>query len=111
MHKKCAQISEKQYKSIKNQETEYLFDCKKCNHMEEMPFFGEEYLEETPPKLDYEFTEDVADFTDFNVFKQSGLHFIHLNINTILPKIDELRLLALRSNAAVIGISESKIDE
>ena len=34
-----------------------------------MPFFGEEYLEETPPKLDYEFTEDVADFTDFNVFK------------------------------------------
>jgi len=45
------------------------------------------------------------------VFEQHGLHFIHLNINSILSKIDELRLIALKSNAAVIGITESKLDE
>ena len=45
------------------------------------------------------------------MFKQRGLHFIHLNINSLLPKIDELRLIALETKAAIIGISESKIDD
>ena len=41
-------------------------------------------------------------------FKERGLHFIHLNINSILPKIDELRLIAKKkSNAAVIGLTET----
>ena len=26
---------------------------------------------------------------DWDVFKKRGVHFIHININTILPKIDE----------------------
>ena len=54
---------------------------------------------------------DFNDFNDFKVFAKSGLHFIHLNINSILPKIDELRLIAHKSHAAVIGITESKIDD
>ena len=40
-----------------------------------------------------------------------GLHFIHLNVNSLLPKIEELRNIAKLSNAAVIGISESKLDD
>ena len=39
-----------------------------------------------------------------------GLHLIHLNINSLLTKIDELRNIAKRTKAAVIGISESKLD-
>ena len=35
---------------------------------------------------------------------------MHLNINILLPKIDELRHMARFSNAAVIGISVSKFD-
>ena len=50
------------------------------------------------------------DSNDWNVFKSKGLHLIHLNINS-LPKIDELRYIADSSNAAVIWISESKLDE
>ena len=46
-----------------------------------------------------------------SVFNLRGLHFIHLNINSLLPKIDELRNIAKLSNAAVIGISESKLDD
>ena len=42
--------------------------------------------------------------------KQRGLHFIHLNINSFLSKIEELHLIAKSTNAAVIGISESKLD-
>ena len=43
-------------------------------------------------------------------FKKRGMHFIHININSLLPKIDELRNIATETNAAVIGITESKLD-
>ena len=46
----------------------------------------------------------------FEVFTGKALHFIHLNINILLPKIDELRYIDKNSNAAVIGISETKLD-
>ena len=36
---------------------------------------------------------------------------MHLNINSLLPKTDELRHMANLSNAAVIGICESKLDK
>ena len=38
------------------------------------------------------------------------MHFIHLNINSILPKIDEIRYIAKLTNATVIGLSETKLD-
>ena len=47
----------------------------------------------------------------WNIFKARGLHFIHLNINSLLPKIEELRFIAKSTNATIIGINESKIDE
>ena len=44
-------------------------------------------------------------------FEKSGLHFVHININSLLPKIDEIRSIAYNTNAAIIGITESKLDE
>ena len=46
----------------------------------------------------------------FEVFTRNVLHFIHLNINSLVPKIDELRYIAKNSSSAVIGISKSKLD-
>ena len=48
---------------------------------------------------------------EWNVFKPKRLHLIHLNIKSHVSKIDELRHKANSSNAAVIGITESKLDE
>ena len=48
---------------------------------------------------------------EWSAFNSRGLHFIHLSVNSFLPKIDELRNIAKLSNAAVIGISESKLDD
>ena len=46
---------------------------------------------------------------DFEVFNNKGLHFMHLNINSLLnDKIDKLSYIARSSNAAVIGITETK---
>ena len=51
------------------------------------------------------------DSNEWDCFKSKGLHLNHLNINSLLQKIDELRYIANSSNAAVIGISKSKLDE
>ena len=47
---------------------------------------------------------------EWNVFKNKGLDFIHLNINSLPLKIEQLCSIAKSSNAAVTGICESKID-
>ena len=39
---------------------------------------------------------------EWNIFKSRGLHFIHLNINSLLPKIEKLRIIAKSTNAAII---------
>ena len=45
----------------------------------------------------------------FEAFNNKGLHLIHLHINSLLPKIDELCNIGKCSNAAVIGITETKL--
>ena len=51
----------------------------------------------------------ILNTTEWDIFKTKGLHLMHLNINSLLPKIDELRPMARISNTAVIGICESKL--
>ena len=45
--------------------------------------------------------------SEWTVFNLRGLHFIHLNVNSLSSKIDKLRNIAKLSNAAVTGISQS----
>ena len=45
-----------------------------------------------------------------NVFKNRVLHFGHLNINSILPKIKQLKSLLINSNPSVLRITETKLD-
>ena len=47
----------------------------------------------------------------FQNFRKRGMHFTHININSILPKIDELRLIASEIKCVAISISETKLDE
>ena len=58
-----------------------------------------------PNRTNHQLTEDLK------VFKNRGLHFIHLNINSLLSKIDELREIVKASNVTVLGITESKLDD
>ena len=50
------------------------------------------------------------DNSKWKIFKKKGLYILHLNIKSLLPKIDELRLIAKQSNAFITGASESKLD-
>ena len=53
----------------------------------------------------------ILNTMEWNIFKTKGVHLMLLNINSLLPKVDELRHMARLSNAAVIGICESKSDK
>ena len=44
------------------------------------------------------------------LLKTRGLHFCHLNINSLLSKIDELRDIINYIRPAILGITESKLD-
>ena len=46
---------------------------------------------------------------EWNVFRSKGIHLIHLNVNSLLPNIDEICYRAERTKAPVIGITESKL--
>ena len=50
-------------------------------------------------------------YDQWTVFKIRVLHFVHININSLLPKVDELRYIAKLSEDAVIAISESILNE
>ena len=50
-------------------------------------------------------------YDQWGVFRKRDLHFVHISINSLLPNIDELWYIAKLSEAAVIGISESKLDD
>ena len=47
---------------------------------------------------------------DFGCFEKRGLHFVHLNARSILPKMGELDILAHNTNAAIIAVTESWLD-
>ena len=50
------------------------------------------------------------DHSKWKIFLKKGLHILHLNIKSILPKIDEIHFIAKQSNASTIGIKESTLD-
>ena len=117
-HKKCANITDTMYQNIKKSPNMFSFQCQNCeNLLSNLPFFDEdehnntnfETFENEP--VNENIDEDISDDLMYQNFKTSGLHFIHLNINSVLSKIDQLRIIALKTNAAVIGLSESKLDE
>ena len=72
-------------------------------------FFGDKEIASFDEKInnDANKTDPVADWKAFN---KQGLHLIHLNINSLLSKTDELLEIARKTRVTVIGITESKLD-
>ena len=48
---------------------------------------------------------------DCDVFNKRGKHFIHIKINSLLPKNDEVCYNANITNVPIILISNTKLDE
>ena len=55
----------------------------------------------------------ISPTVNFNIWEplnKKGLHFLHINISSLLPKIDELKCIASKTKATIIGMTESKLD-
>ena len=119
-HKKCENPAENIYKElIESDQRKSDYICTSCcnnpnNLLENLPFFTEENLDLPDCHViddeENDAPDDLNANENFRLFKTRGLHFLHLNINSILSKIEELKLIAHNSNAAIIGISETKLD-
>ena len=101
VHKYCESLSETDFNRLsKIPISDSIYVCKRCA---------------SDAASDVNINEKNSECsTNENIwtpFKNRGLHLLHLNINSILPKIDELREIAKVSKATIIGISESKLDE
>ena len=60
--------------------------------------------------MDYQLDPlSVVSNDEWNKFQKRGMHFIYLNINSLLPKIDEMRYIAKLTNATITGLSETKL--
>ena len=46
----------------------------------------------------------------WELLKKKGLHFLQININSLLLKKDEIRCIASKTKAAIIGVTQSKPD-
>ena len=46
----------------------------------------------------------------FEPFRKRGLHFLHINVNSLPSKIEELRIIVGRTKPVILGITESKLD-
>ena len=57
-------------------------------------------------------TQYLHDTNDnkFQPFRKRGLHFLHMNVNSLLSKIDELRDIVGLTKPAILGITETKLD-
>ena len=45
----------------------------------------------------------------WSIFQKRGLHFVHLNINSLPSKIEDLGKITKDTNSAVIGLSETEL--
>ena len=55
--------------------------------------------------------QDLHDIEDkFEPFRKRGLHFLHINVNSLLSKIDELRGIVGPYKTCNIRVTESKLD-
>ena len=113
VHQTCEGISNTEYKRLsKIPKDKFSYTCSKCTVSDVLPFY------DIPLESPVELNNDDFSINELNInqdiwspFRKRGLHFLHININSILPKIDEVRQIAKLSDASIIGISESKLDE
>ena len=99
-----------------------LLICRPCQHKpndhldniwHQFPFADDFFEDRDVPSdeqtnLDFGISNSID---NWKVFNKCGLHLIHLNINSLLSKIDELCAIVKKSRATVNGITEAKLDE
>ena len=110
IHARCAEISDASYLHLVAADTNFSFTCDRCS-FSELPFNLEEPTEERANVDGFRLPANSAPPEIPNEFKQKGLVFLHLNVRSLIPKLPEVRRLLAETNAAVLTLSETWLDE
>ena len=117
-HVKCQySITTKQYDRICKNDDDFEFLCNRCA-CSELPFCSTDFHEQLSDVRNEELltSEETmeTDRPDLKNFKtEKGLHFIHLNVRSLLPKIDQIRhihMIVEDTKCSIIGVTESWLD-
>ena len=103
-HVKCALI----LKSSKIAAASHI--CTKCGFQNMADYVDDG---EDQNDVDYEDDNNRIKFFEknFECFKAKGLHFVHINARSIVNKVEEIKFLARSSNASVLAVSETWLDD
>lgn len=105
-------ISTKQYETWIKDEIEFDFTCDRCL-LENLPFNYVDNIHDISEQTintSYNHNHHASRDDIFKPLLSKGLHFIHCNARSLLPKISELRLIGARTKAAVLCITETWLD-
>merc|ERR1712015_240778 len=112
IHGRCEGISDAALISLsKNPILKSHFVCVVCREKNQDISEDDSTVAETSFQFQEDHVHDIS-LDDYNsIFKQKGLHFIHLNCNSLLGKIEELRTFILSTSPHIICFSETKLDK
>ena len=106
VHSRCLGLAKDQSDILVNAQNQ-SFVCNYCN-MEDLPFLCEDYPEDDP-EIDQDLPTDSED--NFQCFSRKGLHFIHLNVRSLVHKLEQIKRIAELSKATVMCFTETWLDE
>ena len=80
------------------------------NNADVFPFSAESF-DDDQSQIFFDIDDGNLNFEKWAVSKKKDLHFVHININIHLPKIDELQYLTKLLNASIVGVGKTKLDD
>ena len=104
-HARCSDsVSVRQYDRLVQQQATFNYLCNACL-ISKLPFTDTQD-DEADVDVSLDSSNDI-----YKVFCRKGLHFVHLNIRSLPPSIDEIRTIATKTKAAVIALTETWLDD
>ncbi|XP_071954198.1 uncharacterized protein [Antedon mediterranea] len=115
-HINCINFPLKKYTDLCHSGEEFAYECQECV-FRNLPFSNADVNDTSNDHRDIDtstLTNDSCDDPDTllsEIFRCKGLHYLHLNTKSLLPKIDEIRSIAKKTDVSLIAISESWLDK
>ena len=115
-HRKCIDMNFEAYQILGTSDNEWL--CTYCT-LQSLPSFSDSFFNNNTSLLDCNGIDEINQDQDYdtpqynpfeNIKSSKGLNFLHLNTRSLTSKIPEIEKIARESNAAVICITETWLD-
>ena len=110
-HINCCHMDGCDYNALQNSLPDFSFLCNNCLQGQ-LPFSDTiEVQHHDQRSICSENKSSPAEKKMYDCFKKKGLHIIHFNARSLLPKLAEVRTLVVELNAAIVCVTETWLDD